>query len=189
MDLEDIRPPKIRRRSQVQVNNYDDNNTRNCLEKLPDELLLLVLLYLNTVDIFRAFGGQNRRFNNLIYDCARHVTLPSDTTDPWFEQYMPQLEYRIKTICLNDKSLQCVFTNKWSFPTLQLINLQGCGWNVSLRLGEKPASMVLMSSLNFLQKIRRCKNPFSINTQKYIIDVSEKLNNIVYILFINEILA
>jgi hypothetical protein len=107
-------------------------------------------------------------------------------TDSWVEQHMPQLESRIKTICLNDKSLQCVFVNKWSFPNLQLINLQGDEWNMSLRLKNKSALIVLMSSLNLFHEIDPFTQTSSIDTKNYVINVSEKLHN-PYILFMNEI--
>jgi hypothetical protein len=143
------------------------------LANLPNELWLHILSYLNIVDIFRAFHRLNKRFNNLIYDCARRITLPSNVTDSWLEKYMPQLEYGIKTICLNDESLQCVFDNKWSFPNLQLINIQENNWNISLRVRKKPIPIVLISSLKFLQNIDLSVNTFSIDMPSYILDVSK----------------
>ncbi len=144
------------------------------MTSLPDELLLLVLSYLNIVDIFQAFHGLNQRFNNLIYDCAQHITLPNDVTNPWIEQNIPQFEYRVKTLCLNTKSLQFVFANTWSFPNLQLINLQGNGWNMSLRTRGKSPAIILMSSLNFLQNSSPSMNTFFLNTQNVVLSVSEK---------------
>jgi hypothetical protein len=144
------------------------------LSKLPDELWILILSYLNIVDIFQAFDGLNQRFNNLIYDSARNIMLPSNTTSLWFEQHMSQLEYRIKTICLNDKSLQYVFDNNRPFPNLRLINLQGHKWDISLRIRDKPVLISLISSLNFLENIGRRINTSFIDTRNDTMNVSKK---------------
>ncbi|CAF4010844.1 unnamed protein product [Rotaria sordida] len=71
----------------------------------------------------------------------------------WIDQYVPQFEYAIKTICLNEKSLNFVFTNERSFPNLQLINLQGNDWNMSLMCEKNSPSAVVSSSRSFLQRI------------------------------------
>jgi len=140
------------------------------------------LSYLNIVDIFQAFDGLNQRVNNLIYDSARNITLPSNTTSLWFEQHMSQLEYRIKTMCLNDNSLQYVFDNNRSFPNLRLMNLQRDEWNISLRIRDKPLLISLTCSLNFLKNVGRHINKFFIDTRNDVINVSKKKDNILDIL-------
>ena len=154
------------------------------LTELPNELWLTVFSYLNTVDIFRAFHEFDERFYELVYEYARQVTLPVDITSDWLEEYMPDLENRIKIMCLDVKSLQDVFGNRWSFPNLRLINLQGNGWSMSLRIEEEPVSIILMSSLGFLQDAGIAFNTLYYHVRSNILDVSEKLYNIVCILFL-----
>jgi hypothetical protein len=149
----------------------------SCLTMFPDEVLLHMLSYLNTVDIIRAFQNINQRFDNLIYECDQHIRLPSDTIDRWIHQHIRLRESEIKTICLGHRSLKDVFDNTRSFPNLQFINVEGNRWNMNLNLENKSAAIVLMSSLNILREIGCHKNTFSVNTP---IDVSEKFNNIIF---------
>jgi hypothetical protein len=151
------------------------------LAELPNELWLIVFSYLDIVDLFRAFHNLNQRFNNLVYNSARHISLPDEVTGAWLEQHIPDLENRIHIICLHEKSLQYVFGNRWSFPNLRLINLQGYKWNMSLRIKEKPISFILMSSLNFLRDVGIFLNNLSDYTRNNIINVSKKGFNIVFI--------
>jgi hypothetical protein len=141
---------------------------------LPNELWLIVFSYLDIVDLFQAFYNLNQRFNNLIYKSARHVSLPDEITSTWLEHHMPNLENRIKVINLHEKSLEYVFGNTWSFSNLQLINLRGLGWNMSLRINEKSISSISMSSLKFLYDVGIPLRTLSNYTRNNIINVSKK---------------
>jgi hypothetical protein len=167
------------------MNNSDRNSEEICLETLPDEVLLSVLSHLNTVDIVQAFHQLNQRFNNLIYESARRIRLPSDTPSAWIDQYMPQFESQIKTICLNEKAVKHVFDKTWTFPNLQSINLEGHDWNMSLKLDNQSALVAIMSCLNLLHQAGFYTNTFSTNRLTY---VNNQLNNIVHIPFIHVIL-
>jgi hypothetical protein len=151
------------------------------LTDLPNELWLIVFSYLDIVGLFQAFYNLNQRFNNLIYKSARHVSLPDEITSAWLEHHIPNLENRIKVISLHEKSLEYVFGNTWSFPNLQLINLQGFGWNMSLRINEKSISSILMSSLNFLCDVDIILYTLSNYTRNNIINVSKKNDIILYL--------
>ncbi|CAF1139255.1 unnamed protein product [Rotaria sp. Silwood1] len=170
MSSNDIQMKMVRQRSVEPVtnrkrfhgNNHGNTNQISMLTTLPDELLLHVLSYLNMVDICKAFHGYHQRFDNLIYESARHITLPSNTDNSWIDQYIPQFKYAIKTICLNEKSVEFVFANKHSFSNLRLINLQGNGWNMGLMCENNSPSVVLASSLRVLQQINRSDYGLSI---------------------------
>jgi hypothetical protein len=152
------------------------------LTNLPNELLLIVFSYLDTFDLFRAFDNLNQRFDELVYTSVQHVLLPNEINNDWIQQYLPNLEKRIKILCIHEQSLRNIFTNKWSFSSLRLINIQGSDWNLSLRIkNEKSILFILMSSLHFLCNLGVHINTLSNYTRNCIIQVSRRRRKIILI--------
>ncbi|CAF3647977.1 unnamed protein product [Adineta steineri] len=158
--------------------NKDNNsNQKIYFENLPNELLLQILSYLNIIDIFRSFHGCNKRFDDLVYASARHITVTSDTNNQWLAEHISQFESKIEIVSVSNEYLGCLFGNNYSFPKLRLIHLYGDEWNMSVRTEDTSTSFALMSSLNVLRKIYHRIKEFSINGENCIRDVSDYSNS------------
>ena len=125
----------------------------SCLSQLPNEVLLIVLSYLNTVDLFQSFHNLNQRFNNLVYDSTKHVKLPNNVPNNWLEKYLPLIENRMEIFSFNEGSMRNICQNLHFLSNVRLINLQGTNWEMSMIITEGSLLPILVSSLIFLDDV------------------------------------
>ena len=83
------------------------NETRMKLESLSNELFIDLFEYFNAVDLLRAFGELNRRFNSLLFDYCRTYradfrSISNEDFDDFFRRHFPLIKSRIVYLRLSD---------------------------------------------------------------------------------------
>ncbi|CAF0966992.1 unnamed protein product [Didymodactylos carnosus] len=133
------------------MDHFNVAKEKSCLMDLPNELFLGIFSYLDIMDMFKAFYQVNLRLNNLIHSSTTNVILPKDMTKCWFDEHVALFEQNVKNLSLPYRFLEYISDDKVNFVNLQLINIQGNLWKVTLTI-ENCTLLSVLLSLNNLRK-------------------------------------
>jgi len=105
------------------------------LEDLPNEILLIILKQLNTIDLFK-LKDLNRRIHNILYDEVMTSNLTLFKFDNELSNLLPEIDYKIKSLNVELFSIEYIFPAT-TYPNLYKLGLYNVDENGAFLLQGK----------------------------------------------------
>lgn len=104
------------------------------------------------IDLVSSFRGLNQRFDQLIFDEVRRLSLPRTTPVTWFMEHMKHIERAIETITLDPKLVPRAFSCTHSYPNLRTVILKnGPDFTLKLKVDDCSALGAIISCMDLLR--------------------------------------
>ncbi|CAF1204138.1 unnamed protein product [Adineta steineri] len=130
-----------------------DQSFQSCLESLPNELLFMIIVHLNSSDYVHAFYGLNHRFNLIVSQSVHHFIISKDHSTTGFDENKSHINNAIEKICFDVELLPQVF-----LPTCHYFNLH----SIVLRCSELVTVHLNVNCDSIKNAIRSCLDIFRI---------------------------
>ncbi|CAF1430312.1 unnamed protein product, partial [Rotaria sordida] len=142
-------------------------NEYYCFEMLPNELIFMIISYLNSPDLVQAFLGLNRRLNMIVFESTRHFNFSSKITRQWLLQSLPHVENFVETMFLDTHLIPTIFPCTYLFLNLRTIIIKySSPFTVELNVKNYSAIGAIVSCMNVL---RICRMLPSDETNKFLL--------------------
>ncbi|CAF4020500.1 unnamed protein product, partial [Rotaria sordida] len=139
----------------------------SCFEMLPNELIFMIISYLNSPDLVQAFLGLNRRLNMIVFESTRHFNFSSNITRQWLLQSLPHVENFVETMFLDTHLIPTIFPCTYLFLNLRTIIIKySSPFTVELNVKNYSAIGAIVSCMNVL---RICRMLPSDETNKFLL--------------------